>query len=629
MTQLDEAVSFGYSAAASEVEESAADGCTWCQLILSLKGDAEEVSLGGGHSPLLELPIRFGSGLKGESFTPPGNNRFGLWINGATYYLTAFTTGDDPVSELVTARELENDINSAKVFEQIQKWLKDCAHHDSCERQMLHGLPSRVIEVSPEHDPGTPRLLATHGLVDNYVALSYCWGPNQTCFTTKRNLNAHLQRLDMNTLSRTIQDAILVTRRMNIKYLWVDAMCIIQDSEEDKIIELAAMCRIYQQAFITIVAANAENANQGFLSCREPPAPATRVPFWTQDGRLGTVSLRLEGWYDDESEPVNTRAWTLQERLLSPRLLIYATHTLQYQCQQHTVNLGDSINFSFGGGAWRLPSFSNLSSGNRVSEWDVQSAGRTWGYIISLYSQRRLSYIEDKLTALAGIAEAFSSQIQVEYLAGLWSGELLPRLLLWMTDQTTDYSPCAIYTAPSWSWAALKSAVSFTTFYVHHAYEWYDVDDVAAKIALQSTALPFGRVTAGHLRLTAHVRQGLFQPPQYILWDRSVAHPEADDTLDSAMYASLDDGTMRGGRVICLATTRRTYPSSEKDITSMIAVSSVFSPVNVGDDATFSAIDGLIIAPIGDDGFYRRIGCFRGADENEFRNWPRQTLTLV
>jgi hypothetical protein len=91
------------------------------------------------------------------------------------------------------------------------------------------------------------------------------------------------------------------------------------------------MCKIYQQALITIVAANAADANQGFLAQRATPQPSTKVPFWSQDGRIGIVSLRPEGWYNDKSEPVNTRAWTLQERLLSPRLLIYATHTLQYQ----------------------------------------------------------------------------------------------------------------------------------------------------------------------------------------------------------------------------------------------------------------------------------------------------------
>jgi hypothetical protein len=90
------------------------------------------------------------------------------------------------------------------------------------------------------------------------------------------------------------------------------------------------MCRIYQQATVTIVAASATSASQGFLEDRNPPEPAVQIPFWTPDDTLTSVYLRAEKLYDDEEEPINSRAWTLQEQLLSPRLLIYATHTLQY-----------------------------------------------------------------------------------------------------------------------------------------------------------------------------------------------------------------------------------------------------------------------------------------------------------
>jgi hypothetical protein len=108
---------------------------------------------------------------------------------------------------------------------------------------------------------------------------------------------------------------------------------------------------------VTIVAASSSAANQGFLADRKPPRPSVKIPCWGKDGELGAVSLRPEGWYDAESEPVNSRAWTLEERLLSPRLLIYATHTLQYQCHYHPVTLGCSIHIPAGLGSWRLPDF--------------------------------------------------------------------------------------------------------------------------------------------------------------------------------------------------------------------------------------------------------------------------------
>jgi hypothetical protein len=593
-------------------------------MVFSLKDDAEEQTLGEDHSPLQQLPIRFGSGPRGEDFTPQGKNRFSLWVNGASYYLTAFTTRDDLTSDVVTARELEHQVNSPIAFDQGKKWLKECSSHKNCGIVRPTQLPSRVIEVSPENDPGTPRILESIAIVDYYIALSYCWGLNQTGLTTESNLKARLQRLSMGTLSRTIQDAVLVTRKIGVKYLWVDAVCIIQDSPEDKNVELAKMCNIYQDALVTIVAANAANANQGFLEDRIPPEPSTMIPFWGRDGSLGTVSIRLEGWYDDENEPINLRAWTLQERLLSPRLLIYASQTLQYQCNQGTINLGDSINLPSGLAAWRIPP--------AAARLNVQAAGRTWEHIISMYSARRLSYLEDKLTALAGVAEAFQQQTLVEYLAGLWSGDMLPRLLLWQASRTDDYTPCPIYTAPSWSWASLNSPVYFSLLYSHHSYNWYDVDGPSSKIIFESRKLPFGRLTGGYLKLSARIRHGVFYPPQYIRWRSPSASFVSQKDLESAASTYLDDYLFQERNVICLAIARRSYDPDVKEdvpVTFGSAASSIFEPPSVGNGASWCVIDGLIITATGEEGSYRRVGCFFGAEENEFKDYPREEVTLI
>jgi hypothetical protein len=485
-------------------------------------------------------------------------------------------------------------------------------------------LPSRVIEVSPENDPGTPRLLESATIVDYYVALSYCWGLNQSGLTTESNIKARRERLNLDALSRTIQDAVLATRKIGVKYLWVDAVCIIQDSQEDKIVELAKMCKIYQDALVTIVAANAANANQGFLEDRIPPETPTKIPFWGPDGKLGTVLIRLEGWYDDGNEPINVRAWTLQERLLSPRLLIYASHTLQYQCNQETINLGDSINLPSGLAAWRIP---------RVSaRLDVQTAGRTWGHIIAMYSARRLSYLEDKLTALAGLAELFHQHTSADYLAGLWSGDMLPRLLLWQASRTDDYTLCPIYTAPSWSWASLNSPVCFSTFYSHHSYDWYDVDGPTQEIILESRQLPFGRVVGGYLKLSAHIRHGAYHPPQYIGWKIPSTGSVSQKDLESAASAYIDDDLLQERSVICLAIARRSYDIDAKEdipVTFGSAARSIFEPPNVEDGVSWSVIDGLIITATEVEGTYRRAGCFFGAKENEFKDYPREEVTLI
>ncbi|CZR66894.1 uncharacterized protein PAC_16795 [Phialocephala subalpina] len=593
-----------YTTHLPSIEAGAGEGCNWCSLIFDVVSELDPIP-----SPEERICVSLASfGAKADNFTPLGNNRTLISIttetHGKTLQPAVFTIDDSIIAEIVTARELDYAVNSPRVQDQIHTWLLDCDGHEKCGRMERSVLPTRVIEVSPEEHSETPRVLETKGMIDYYAALSYCWGLDQKGLTTTSNLDSRLQRLDMNELSRTLQDAIHTTRNIGMKYLWIDALCIIQDSADDQVIELASMCRIYQNATVTIVASNASSANQGFLKDREPPRPSTSIPFWGPHGELTSVSLRTEDPYD-ENEPINTRAWTLQEQLLSPRLLVYATHTLQYHCQQHTMNLGYSISTP----PSIIPRLLRRFSSAGPEDLGTQVIRRAWGEIVDLYSQRQLSYLEDKLTALAGVAEAFSSQVDTKYLAGLWSGPLLPRLLLWRVAQTKDYAPCPIYTAPSWSWASIKSPVFYSYFHSQYKFEWYHVDILACDVVLENELLPFGRVRSGYLKLRGYVRPGFFEGPRSMKWLSTSTCKTAVDSMDLSESAELDDGSSSDIDVICLALARRTLEKQSNSI----------EPV----------IDGLVIYPLGYQGTYRRIGCFTGLKEKDFKGFVRETVTLM
>lgn len=620
-----------YKVTVSELKQSANAGCNWCSLILSNKEYVEDLTLEDGQPPLNELTVGFGSvpRMITEAFTPNGYNRFGLWINGASNYLTAFTTCDDPVAQLVTAREIDNRVDSARAYNQIQEWLKQCSGHRECSNPEQRILPSRVIEVSPEQNTESPRLFVTNGLKGSYAALSYCWGRNQVGITTRKNINERRSQLGVKSLSRSVQDAIVVTKRVGLNYLWVDAICIIQDDADDIVAELAKMGDIYRHAQITIVAASAKESGGGFLEDRSDPSPSTKIPFWSSN-RLGTVNIRVEGWYNDDEEPVNTRAWTLQERLLSPRLLLYGTNTLQYQCQEHTVNLGNSIHIPSGLTSWRLPS-SYLHLGRTMVSGaaEIQSASRTWAYIISMYSQRQLTKITDKLIALAGIAELFHAKLRTKYLAGLWSGDFLPRLLLWEASQTTRYLPCSAYIAPSWSWASLESPVQYSTLYADHKFEWFSVQNLIAETTPSVLTLPFAAVTGGCIVFSARTRLGVFKPPQSIQWNTT----RGSNKLASAGYSPariyLDDWIMKERCVTCVAITKRTYEPNLQDEHDKRLAEVAFPSPSSRCGGIWTAVDGLIVEVSGGNGLYRRIGCFFGTDETEFLDCPSQTITMI
>jgi hypothetical protein len=116
----------------------------------------------------------------------------------------------------------------------MKQWIDSCVfHHPGCRSPVISRLPTRVIDVGPLGGRQDPFLFTPPaGFEDSYVALSYCWGLNQAKFVlTKWKAGTYLPKFPMDTLPKTLQDAILITRRLGFHYLWVDALCIIQEGD--------------------------------------------------------------------------------------------------------------------------------------------------------------------------------------------------------------------------------------------------------------------------------------------------------------------------------------------------------------------------------------------------------------
>ncbi|KAB8075513.1 heterokaryon incompatibility protein-domain-containing protein [Aspergillus leporis] len=202
----------------------------------------------------------------------------GKWRGGAALFLHACTAAEDPASDYVTARPLRTDIDSDAARMQTRAWLRECKEHKCCSA--LHQgsiLPTRVNEVSP---PGRQyaRVLESKNLRGIYATLSYCWGKEAFLTLTNSNYVKLAQGLDEETLPPTVRAVIATTRTLSIPYLWVDALCIIQDSEEDKVREIAQMEEIYASSALTIVATTAESASKGFLYPRGTPGDSSYYP---------------------------------------------------------------------------------------------------------------------------------------------------------------------------------------------------------------------------------------------------------------------------------------------------------------------------------------------------------------
>ncbi|OTB03691.1 hypothetical protein M426DRAFT_175062 [Hypoxylon sp. CI-4A] len=168
---------------------------------------------------------------------------------------------------------------SDSTFEFIQATLQTCkVNHNGCPRNENVVLPTFIVDVQTAEEPFLTQNDDTQR--GSYITLSYPAGAQESTRLTKALLPLYLKCIPLASLPQTLQDAILVTRRLDIQYLWIDSLCIPQDDEEVRQQQLQMMARIYTQSFATIQASIPPSASDGFLALsRNPYGAPVRLPF--------------------------------------------------------------------------------------------------------------------------------------------------------------------------------------------------------------------------------------------------------------------------------------------------------------------------------------------------------------
>lgn len=293
-----------------------------------------------------------------------------------------------------------------------------------------------------------------------YATLSYCWGGPQDSQTTTSSLKQYGDAINFNALPQTIKDAVNTTWRLRIPYLWVDSLCIIQDSATDKATCLAQMTKVYANAKVTISASRAIHVEEGYLHPRtvsHKPDFCFELPYrLPSNGELGSMVL-----FDQASElydnVLQSRAWAFQERLLSPRILDFSGSQMRWICNGITT----SPEYVDGGtliSSWRdIDNFReqivdmrfDLPNDQRRYKLPRSAAVRLWHELIMAYTGCDLTVMGDRPLAIAGVAEVCGSAFNDSYAAGLWRTHM-PGVLMWsMKYRTTRLPRPAIYQGPS------------------------------------------------------------------------------------------------------------------------------------------------------------------------------------
>ncbi|KAN0120056.1 Heterokaryon incompatibility protein (HET) domain containing protein [Hyaloscypha variabilis] len=423
-----------------------------------------------------------------------------------------------------------NSISSDGTFNKIRTLLLECeSNHSTCNlrrSQDLPNLPNRVLEILTEGEELAIRLhISESEERGSYAALSYCWGGPQRFTLKTMTLNSMIRGIPLTILPRTILDAITVTRKLGMRFLWVDSLCIIQDSAEDKIHEISEMGDIYKNSSITIVAANARTVEDGFLLERPPPELCP-IPIQLGPNVSGTAYVDKYGFdshTDEFDEPLFKRGWAFQEFFLSPKILLYDSIQVTFTCLSHSFkgvhsNLAE-YNYS------AKPELSKVLYSFNKEAFNERDyfLRRDWTELISKYSAREFTNFEDRLPAIAGIAKIISQKWNEDYVAGIWRRFLVHQLAWYERSGSLQYnqrsgaSPNEPFAHikerigwPSWSWKTAPFAVGFSYIEV-------DAQVLDHEVKLASQDAPFGDVLEATLTLKAKIfpfRRELLEDPK-------------------------------------------------------------------------------------------------------------------
>jgi hypothetical protein len=338
-----------------------------------------------------------------------------------------------------------------------------------------------------------------------YIALSYCWGISSSRILLTSNLADLKQEIPSDMMPACFKDAVLIAKRLNIPYLWVDTMCIVQNDRVDWEIESSKMAEVYRNAAFVIAASSSSNLHESFLVSKDEYYNPVTLDCVITDGeasttfkarRKATVGIHASFPRSGPQDPLTLRAWAFQERELATRCISFHKAEIQWQCQGLEICQCQEMLQAPTRCTSRLPT--KKADDAEAVLW------REWHLLVEEFSSRELTYPEDKLSALSGLAKHFSDMTTSVYAAGMWKDHLLFDIS-WQRQSRRPLQLPVEDIAPSFSWASLSVPVDYQP-----ARESYPGRRICHTrlLSLDCPSIgrnPFGQVLGGSISITGPI----------------------------------------------------------------------------------------------------------------------------
>ncbi|KAM0428837.1 hypothetical protein ACHAPT_006637 [Fusarium lateritium] len=368
------------------------------------------------------------------------------------------------------------NMNCPEIFSLAKSWVDDClTNHPQC-RSILENAwhPTRLLDSGPLDASGKPaiKLVETKAtaVTGPYMTLSHSWGKGHSVKLNKGTYQRFLNGVDPSSLPTLFRETSFVARQLGVRYVWIDALYIFQDKDDlsDWNREAALMHLVYANSLCNIVAAETVDSSHSMFSSRDPTTmfpPLTTIALHRHEEEFPKkFSFRDRDFSKRiDKAPVNTRAWVMQERYMSPRALHWGAQQLFWECREkvaseldpdgRAISHWEFLKSKFVGTRDLLP--------NQRDKYPFQSQEDIdFRHLVENYSRCVLTFPSDKLIAFSAIMKQICTVWHQEPVVGM-RRSCLEADLLWSVSLETQSSQYETYVAPSWSWASVKGKVSY------------------------------------------------------------------------------------------------------------------------------------------------------------------------
>jgi hypothetical protein len=432
------------------------------------------------------------------------------------------------------SNDLSSSPSSDVKLDIMKGWIDTCVQsHDRCRPPANQCVPRRLIHLIDDeqrsirlHSPATPV---------QFAALSYRWGPDEQFKTLKENLSARYKILDTSPWPKSLQDSLIIARGLGLQYIWIDAICIVQDDTDDWAEEASNMARIYSTAHVVLSATSAKDSAEGFLKERSAPF---LIESQRRDGSIQEYYARRNNSHTCDlvskrtDYPLFERGWCLQERLLARRLIHFLPDEIRYECQVGRECECGVASREYGFEAARQGSYSFPELRSAKSMEGLEFAW-LWMSMIWDYSRMHLSEPTDNLPAFSGLAACMEHLNPGKYIAGMWEHNIAIQLG-WRHDEKDDSAhelqpPKLALHGPTFSWSSYTKPLAIGAPYDTQSLILCRLDHADIRLA---TVNPYGQIHEASIRLSGHCVPG----------DEMIRHLQTTIPKDSERLVQLDTG---------------------------------------------------------------------------------------